>query len=426
MERHGNIFIVIAVAVSFLGIQNAWAVNGHQFTGNGSIQESMNGAGSAAPLDSATILLNPAGLVRVPNRFDFSIAMGIPIAHMDSSAAPAGNPAAGNQKNEIDVFPIPAISSSFELIKDKLAFGLGLFGVAGNAFSFKQSRINPALSHNAYDRYIDYRVFKFTPAISYAILDNLSIGAAFHTNYAIFGTDSAVGGTLAETAGAARTENALGFGGSFGILYSPIHELSLGTCYTSRQLFPKFKKYPDLFKNSLDMPHQLKVGIAGKPFDMWLLALDFHWINWSGISTYGNTPEKGGLGWRDQYIIDFGTQVSVGPKDKVHLRLGYGYGKPPVRSDVTFANALLPLISKHSFAMGFGVDLNDHWTINAHYGVNVINKMTDSGTGDAISKAGAGTKVDLMIHTASAGLSYRWDRVTTNPPQEVTPVPEME
>jgi long-chain fatty acid transport protein len=408
MHKFSGVLSFAALAVMLACAGEAQAVNAHQFTGNGSVQESMSGAGTAAPLDSATILLNPAGLVRVPNRLDFGVVIGIPVAHIDTSAAPLGNAAAGKQENELEPFPIPAISASFELIKERLALGIGLFGVAGNAFSFKNSRLNPAITGNAYDRYIDYRLFKFTPAISYAILDNLSIGAALHADYAIFGTDSAVGSTLAETAGGGRSENTIGFGGSFGILYSPLKQFSLGVCYTSRQIFPTLKKYSDFLKTSLDMPHQLKFGVAGTLFDRWLIAADFHWINWSGITAYGAAPSEGGLGWKDQYIADVGTQVSVGPRKMVHLRAGYGYGSPPISDNVLFANTLMPLITKHNATFGIGVDLNDHWTLNTHFGINIINHMTESGTGDAVSKAGAGTKTDFMVYAGSFGLAYRW------------------
>jgi hypothetical protein len=44
----------------------------------------------------------------------------------------------------------------------------------------------------------------------------------------------------------------------------------------------------------------------------WLFALDFHWINWSGISMFGNNPANGGLGWRDQYIVNLETSSRSG------------------------------------------------------------------------------------------------------------------
>jgi len=403
-----KIFTTAFVFAFGLAAANAWALNGNQFTGNGPVQASMNGAGVAAPLDSTIITQNPAGLVKVTDRFDFAIELGIPIGHSNTSAAPAGNAAAGNQETDVDVFPIPAISTAIGLLDGKMALGLGFFEVAGNASNLKQSRVNPALTGNNYDRYIDYRLYKIMPGIAYSILDNLSIGATAQIGYAMFSTDMAVPPTFKETKGMGRTDNALGFGGSLGILYSPIERLSLGVNYTSRMLFPKFKKYDDIINNNLDMPHQLKAGISGKPFDNWLLALDFHWINWSGISMYGDAPSKGGLGWRDQYCFDFGTQYS--PLNWLHLRAGYGYGRSPIPDNAIFANAIAPLISQHAFGVGFGFDVAKKWTINTHYGMNLKHTMTESGTGDAISAAGTGTKVDLMVHSASLGVSYKWGK----------------
>lgn len=399
---------ILALAMLTLLISSAaWAANGNQLTGIGPIQSSMSGAGVAAPLDSTTIILNPAGMVRVPDRFDFSVEAAFPIAHMNTSAAPIGNAAAGNQGNDIELFPLPAISATFGLMEDRVALGVGFFNTGGNEFNYKQSRVNPALTGNVYDRYVDFKIFKVVGAGSYAILENLSLGLGIHANFASFGTDFALPTAgFAETAGRARNDYSPGIGAALGMLYSPLPELSLGFCYTSRQFFRKFKKYSDVTDNNPDSPRQIKVGIAGKPFDIWLLALDFHWINWSGVPLYGNSPTDGGLGWKDQFIFDFGTQVRLGKHFR--FRAGYGWGKSPISSDVVFVNAISPTITEHNIGVGFSVDINEHWAINAAYAYNVKNSLTQALTADPYGQGGVGTTVDMTGHAGTLGLSYSW------------------
>ncbi len=395
-----------AVVVLFASAHPAWASKGNQNTGYGPIQEAMAGASVAAPLDAFTIVSNPAGMTKVPGRVDFAVGGAMPVAHMDTSAAPAGNAAAGEQKSEFTIFPLPFIATTWGFLDDRLVVGLAFVQNGGSAVSYKQSRFNPLVTGNTFDTYIDYRFYKFVPAVAYKILDNLSLGLGFQLGYATFSSDSILTGTLTETAGRGRSENGFGFAGSLGLLYEPIPELSLAFNYTSRMKFQKFGKYNDLLgNNSLDAPHQVQAGIAGRPFDSWLIEADFHWMHWSDIPIYGQGPVSGGLGWRDTYYAGIGTEYS--PIDRVHLRAGYGFQTAVVRSDTVFANAITPFITEHNFNAGIGVDATDHLALNAAWGMALKNSKTQTG-GDAVSVMGTGTKSQYSGQVVVLGASYKW------------------
>jgi long-chain fatty acid transport protein len=398
--------ILGALLLLFLS-PGAWAANGNQLTGVGPIQGSMSGAGVAAPLDSTAIIQNPAGMIRVPDRLDFSVEMAFPTAHMNTSAAPAGNAAAGNQSNKFELLPLPAISAVMGLMDGRMAFGIGFFNTSGSVFSYSQSRINPAITGNAYDKYVDLKIYKVVPALSYAILDNLSVGLAIHADFASLGADFAVASNgYAETAGRGHNDYSPGIGASLGVLYSPLPELSLGLCYTSPQFFKAFGDYSDVTTKRPDNPMQLKVGVAGTPFDMWLLALDFHWINWSASPLYGSAPADGGLGWRDQFIVDFGTQVRIGRH--LRLRAGYGFGNSPISSGVAFVNAIAPMITEHNITFGLSVDISRKWAINGAFVFNPNNRVTQSATTDPMGQAGLGATAEMTAYAATVGLSYNW------------------
>lgn len=397
-------FILAALIYS----PQAFAVNGNQHTGYGPIQEAMGGTGVAAPLDAHVIAINPAGMVRVPNRVDFSVMLGMPQAQMNTSAAPAGNAAAGNQKNEFEVFPIPFISTVWGFMDDRLALGFSFVQNGGSTASYKQSRANPLITGNNFDTFVDYRLFKFMPAIAYSILDNLSIGVTLQMGYASFGSDMMITSTLSQTTGRGRTENSFGYGGSLGILYEPMEKLSLGVSYTSVIRFSKFGKYSDLTSNNkLNAPRQVRAGIAGWPFEDWIVTAGFHWINWRSVSLLGDSPADGGLGWKNQYIAKFGTQYTI--KDRVNLRAGYNWQSALLANNVIYANALVPLVAEHTISAGVGVNVTDHLALDLAYTMSLKNSKTESGTGGAISQAGAGTKVSYVGYAAGIGASYNWD-----------------
>ncbi len=398
---------LVAIALCLLS-NTAWAAKAIQHTGFGPIQEAMSGVGVAAPLDANAIFINPAGLTEVPNRIDFSIGLGIPISHMNTSATPVGNAAAGNQGNDVEVFPLPFISTAWGFLDDRLIMGLGFVQAGGAAAGYKQSRFNPAITGNNFDTTIDYRIYKFMPAIAYKILDNLSIGATFQVGYATFSTDMLLTATLAQTAGRARTDTAYGFGGSIGLLYMPMPELSLGFGYTSKMKFTKFKKYRDVLSNrSLDAPHQVQAGVAGRPFDWWLIEADFHWLHWNDVTALGASPVNGGLGWRDQYNIGIGTQFTI--IDRIKLRLGYSWQTSVVRADTVFVNAIVPLITEMNVNAGVGFDITDNWVVDLAYGMAVQNHKTQRG-GDAVSIQGTGTRSEYVGHIGMIGASYKWGK----------------
>jgi long-subunit fatty acid transport protein len=406
MNKLSIVLGLILLLVAFA--PKAHAVHGSQVTGYGPIQEAMSGVGVAAPLDAHVIAINPAGIVRVPNRVDFSVQLGMPVMNMNTSAAPAGNAAAGNQGNEKEVFPMPFISTVWGFMDDKLALGLSFVQNGGAAASYKQSRGNPAITGNTFDTFINYHLYKVIPAISYSILDNLSIGASFQMGYATFGSDMMITSTLAQTNGRGRSENSFGFGGSVGLLYEPMDELALGVSYTSVLHFTKLGKYSDLLNNNkLNTPRQVRAEIAGWPLEDWLLTAGFHWINWRSVSVLGDRPVDGGLGWNDQYIAKFGTQYTI--KDRVNLRLGYNWQSSLLSNNVIYANALSPLIAEHTINAGVGVNVTDHWSFDLAFGMSLKKSMTESGTGGPISQAGAGTQVNYAGYAGVLGFSYNWD-----------------
>ena len=123
----------------------------------------------------------------------------------------------------------------------------------------------------------------------------------------------------------------------------------------------------------LRMPAILGLGIAMRPHDQVMLAMDVKWINWAdsfdewdvtlsnGTSAdinevssnqQSSTIETTSLrGWKDQVVVALGIVFSV--NDTLNLRLGYNYGNSPVPSNVDDPFKA-PNIEHHA-TIGFGL-----------------------------------------------------------------------
>ncbi len=401
----------VFLAMSCLGASAGWAA-GTEMMQFGPVQGAM-AASVATPLDSNTILTNPAGLVEVPNRADTSFMLAWRQGHRDSSAAPIGNPTAGEQRNQTPFAAIPALSSTLGIMDNRLVVGLGFWSVGGNGARFARSAINSALTGDVANTYTDFRIYKIAPAVAYKILDNLSIGAAVHMGISTFASDAISATTLTVTSGRSRTDTAFGVGGALGVLYEPIPEITLGVQYLSKVKYSSMSLYRDITSgNSIDSPQQVRVGIAGHPFDNWVLTTEFQWVNWSSLNVLGNSPANGGLGWQDQYLMRFGTQYSLW-KDRIHLRAGYEWQSELFGNDVVWVNAGAAPIATNFFTGGVGVDITSHVALNAFGWYSLKNSKTQVG-GDPVAAVGAGTRIDYQSYGVGFGVAFNWDKKDKN------------
>ncbi|MCP5467912.1 MAG: outer membrane protein transport protein [Deltaproteobacteria bacterium] len=389
----------------------AHATNGLRLIGVGPTSVGMGGGAVAKPQTSTSIYINPAGMNDTANMADLNFLIGLPNTTMDSSLAPAGNPSAVAVGGEDDLILLPNGSATFGFMENnKLTIGLGTFLTSGFQVEFPVSRLPAALTGNQYDTSGRYANFKMIPAVSYRVLDNLSIGVGLDVNYSFLNAD--LGTSLPgfpQTAGRGRFDPAFGIGGRIGIIYKPIDMLQLGVNYSTRQYYQEFKRYSDVLKESLDMPQEVNVGVALTPQEALLLTMDFRWINWSGVDLFGDSVLEGGLGWRDQYIFITGLQYDFYPNFKfpAKLRLGYNYGRSPIPAESAFTNLLIPTIMEHHLSAGASLEINKHLGIDVAYTHEFKNRITDDGS---LNPFGTGAYVEASANVFAFGLRGHWGR----------------
>lgn len=393
-------FIVMAFVVLFLSISGlAYATNGDNLIGVGPTSRAMGGVGIAAPQDSiSSIFNNPAamGTGSTPYEFDFSATLFVPTvnAKVTMPAMFGGN---WTKKSQDDAFAIPAIGLTAPIGKDT-SFGIAAYGVSGLGVDYRNfdpMNMNTKVS-----------VMKFTPAISHK-MGNFSVGLGVDVDYqaADFGSGQAHGYAL---------------GARLGVLYN-IGIVSLGATYVTPQSVTHERVY-DFDNNGtiddlkLEIPQQIGFGIAVKPMPNLLIEFDPKWINWADAKGYKD------FDWENQWVFGLGVQYKATPN--LALRVGYNYGKNPVKTHDGFnpmGTTNVQGVNMNTFGyeyfriIGFPAIVEQHLTFGVGYdftpkfGINIGYKNAFSKTiSESTTIAPITLESNLKEQAFDIGLTYRF------------------
>jgi len=385
-----SLIVASAVSLSLIGTNDALAINGLLFYGVGAKNRAMGGAGAAAPLDTSTILVNPAGLSDLGNSADIGAHLLRAHRSMDlTNANPTiVNTEARNQQSKQEYYMTPFSGMSYKADGSRWSFGAMIAGVAGEGANYNQSRTKAGAA-GGYDTQSFLFIIKGIPAVAYDVTDKLTIGVGVHINAALFSADIATA-TLAETAGDGRLEIAYGAGAQVGATYDINDQWSVGGSVTSKQYFEDFGRYVDLIPN-FRLPPEIRVGFGYKPIPKLLLAADYKWIGWETIALFNDDPTEGGFGWKNQNVLNLGAQYTI--NSSWTARAGFNYAPSSIKEDSTFANALVPTIYETHIAAGAEYRLGKHNSIALSVVRTLPNSQTDDGKGDLFSQLGQGTKI---------------------------------
>ncbi len=394
------------VVLSMMVATDALAINGLIFYGVGARNRAMGGANGAFPVDTSTILTNPAGLGTIGKSTDFGAHWLKANRSMDAKG-PLANPDAGKQDSEQTVYITPFTGMSWKTPGSRWAFGGMLAGVAGEGARFDRPRVNPQVlfepdgttpisaTGDEFDTQSLLFVLKAIPGISYDVSDRLRIGASVHIAAAFFSADLArvnENGVLVETEGRGRTEISYALALGLGAIYDINDQWSVGVAAKTPDWFiDDFGPYEDLIPN-FELPPEIRVGVAFHPNKRLTLTADYKWIGWETTPLFEKDPENGGFGWRDQHTIGVGAQYAL--SRTWTLRGGVNHGRSPIRSHNAFANGLVPAVYETHLSLG-GEYHMDHGNSIAFNLVRTLpNKETDDGDGDLFSQLGEGTELE--------------------------------
>ncbi len=366
MKKRIAVSAVFAIMVFF--ITPLYATNGMRLIGFGPIQRSMGGISVAAQLDAASVLTNPAGMPDLGGRIDFGASYFSPKVTYKPvllNYAAFGYPV--ESTSDKGASPLPAFGLIVPITED-LSFGIGAYGVAGMGVDYRRNLFNGII-------YSSYSQMRFAPGFAYKINDMFSIGAVINVMYATM--EYQAGGNYDSlhplpSQYAHMNSASFGVGGTVGINFTPIEQLTIGVAYESRSYFQKFAFNTFLGKEELrfDQPMTATAGLGIKPIDALTIGLEFQWIDWTATNGVNKpkysmralTTSAWSLAWKDQFIYKIGVDYEI--NKYVSVRAGFNYGKMPVNKTRSFENAAFPAIAEFHYTAGLTLNLSENFGIN--------------------------------------------------------------
>ena len=378
---------ILASVLFLAAAATAFATEGVNLIGIGPRQQGTAGAGVAAAQDSTWLNLNPAGLTDLERGVDASFQLFAPSRTINSTA----NPGSGKQKDD-SAFYIPSLSAAFNLgeSKDKF-FGLGLYGASGMGVDYDQPRVGFSTG----DTRTELSIAKLTATYAQSFDNGFSFGAGPLLVLGLFRTDmetSQIGPPSA--ASSDSWDDAAGVGAIVGVNQKINDRLRIGASYISEQFMEDYDEYGTLFADSLNLPQQLTAGVAYQLVESVEVALDYRWIGWGRLDTFGDQ-----FGWEDQQIVKAGATWAA--TERLTLRAGISHGNSPIGREDVFANALFPAIMETHLAGGASYRF-DRFALHFAYVHGVEAELTASGP----PEAGGGTTVRMAQNSATLGASW--------------------
>lgn len=230
MERFGASGLVLVITSGA-----AFAQAGDVLNGVGAVNQSMAGAGVAAPIDaSGTLHWNPGALSRLGCcQVQFGMELFRPEITLKSSISSPSS-MSGSVESDSDFSAIPSMALTYRAPDSHWSFGLGAFGISGFGVNYPGSMSNPISmpQPNGFGSIFSrFSLLQLAPTFAYEIDDKWSVGFAPTINQASLAVDPApfaAPNTNGTYPFADHADEAWGFGAQFGVLYQGASGWSFG------------------------------------------------------------------------------------------------------------------------------------------------------------------------------------------------------
>lgn len=323
-------------------------------------------------------------------------------------------------------FPYLELTRTERFLERETPWKFG-FGIVPQAGAKLEQKIFTEIEGEV-ETFSELTLISATPTIAYQFNKHFSIGVSLNLNVGrvefdapiaqdaslLAGMDPLLGGTFGETIRDLLGQNEIkglidveetysyGIGGRVGVLWRPTEWLSLGAVYIPKTLMADYKgkahvDFTSFFNQEgvlaevfaeltlpnggaqglaadydfkivdFQLPQEIDLGIAFRPIDSLLIAVDFRWIQWSDTMksfrvklTNGNNPDVNTLAgsdsitadlsnnWKDQYVIAVGVEYAL-TKQWI-FRVGYNWSNNPIPDDDLTPQ--IPAIVEHHLTLG--------------------------------------------------------------------------
>lgn len=411
----GLLFIVLA-----FGLSRRVDAQGLSLRGIGAVNESMAGAGTAAPLSAAgAIHWNPGSLADIRNnQAELGIGLVLPDSRIESTV---GN-ITGSSSSESGVSPLPTMAVVMKTSNPRLTFGMGVYAIAGFKLNYNSSTTNPIhLPQGTLGPLPTFgrvnseaEFFQIAPTISYALTDSLAIGVSPTITIGRLGIEPLV--AAAPTAGGFPSGSAtrlhFGGGGQIGMYYKPNQQFAAGLSVKTEQYFEDFRYrtadnvtgLPIETTAEFEYPLIVSLGTSYKFNERTLIATDVRYFDYGqaeGFGTEGLEPDGSiaGLGWDSVIAVAIGIQHRV--TEHFTMRGGYVWNENPIDADAVFVNSAAPLNLQHVASLGVQMQLTDNMALSTTY----LHAFDEATSGLFAGVPGTNVTIRTAAYALSTGIT---------------------
>ncbi|HEY5993717.1 MAG TPA: outer membrane protein transport protein [Gallionellaceae bacterium] len=393
----------------------AQATNGYLPIGYGVKNEGMGGVGIALPQDSLAAAVNPAGMVMVGDRADVGLTLFRPNRDLTISGNGAGmnGSYSGNGRTN---FLVPNLGYN-KMINPDMSLGVSIYGNGGMNTQYNNNPLTPIGGQGAAG--VNLAQLFISPTWSMKLNDKHSIGVAINFAYQTF---SAQGLQPFDNAGFSAhpgsvtnngTDSSTGIGIRLGWTGQVTDMVTLGATFQPKTKMSKFSKYSGLFADggSFDIPATYGAGVAVKANQQTTIGFDVVKIQYSGVSSVGNSaglppPQFGaaggpGFAWQDMTVYKLGFAYAY--DSNLTLRAGFNHNSQQIGSNAAFINFLAPGVVQNHLTLGSTWKMADKSELSVAY----IHAFSQTVTGPIPGPLGAGN-ASIRMHEDSIGVMYGW------------------
>ena len=395
----------------------AHATNGYFPIGVGPKTEAMGGVGIALPQDSFAAAANPAGMAMVGDRVDFALTWFKPNRTADITGSPVPGANGSYSGNGRSNFFIPDFGYN-KMISNDTALGVVVYGNGGMNTQYNSS---PFAAYGATGNLgINLEQLFIAPTWSKKLNETNSIGVSLNLAYQMFSaTGLGAFASMSATPTALSdngTDTSTGYGLKVGWTGEVTPIVTLGATYQTKTKMGSFSKYSGLFadQGNFDIPANYGLGIAVKATPVTTVAFDVEQIDYSGVSSVGNTfPQAtsplgatggSGFGWQNMTIFKLGMSYVYDPK--LTLRAGLNHNSQQIPSDQTLLNILAPGVVQNHLSLGATWTLANKSELTVAY-VHAF-QQTVNGSGSIPVAPFGGGNANISMHEDSIGIAYGW------------------
>jgi long-chain fatty acid transport protein len=366
---------------------------------------------------------NPATISGLPQS---ELSVGMDLLFIDHEVASNVGALGGTTEGEAGTFPVPNVGWVHRTSHPGLTIGMGLNAVAGFKTTLPADPTNPVLAPPpvGLGRVSSEASFlQFSPVLSYAVSDRLSLAAGPLITTGQLGLEPFVfdpPNADGSYSSARATQYRWGGGFQLGMYYIQNESWRWGASLHSPTWMDEFEFVgedavgaPRRLSAKIDLPLIFSAGVSYAAGNDWLFALDARYFDYANSDGFGEpaafdpaTFELQGLGYRSVFALGMGVQRKW--SERLYGRFGYAYNQNPVADRESFFATAAPLIYQHQFATSFSYQLHENLAVSFGYAY-----FLESERAGPVILPGVGAVPDssvtnrLNVHVADFGLVMR-------------------